>query len=546
MKIGMILNGSCFRISLECLNSYVQTYRTMFKSVIMICGCFFLALGSLIAQPGTLDGTFDSDGKVITSVDAWRDIGNGVALQSDGKLIVVGKKGDGTFYDFLIMRYNSDGSLDSTFGTNGKTITPISPEDDTAEDVIIQSDGKILVCGSAEDSVNFRFTLARYDSTGFLDLTFNGTGFVTTDIGIAQDNASGIMLQSDGKILVVGSSKNSSNSDFAVVRYNFDGTLDLTFGTGGIVVTPLGANDDFGICGVLQPDGKILVAGHAYSGTDRDCALVRYLANGSLDTSFDFDGKLIAPIGVGNDIIASLVLQTDGKILASGSSGQIAAVTDGDFTVLRFNSDGTFDNSFDSDGQMVVSLTTGDDFILAAQLQVDGRLVAVGYSSLGEMGMARFNSNGSLDNTFGASGIVLTDYSVGTDVAKGVVIQNDNKIVIAGYCNTPGNNSDVILGRYLSNSSLSLDEILTTSLTVYPNPLKNYGVLKYTLLSQTNLTIDLFDANGKMVCCFLDNENQKSGEHTQYIYLPENLRSGVYYVVVSSQLNTSAIKMIVE
>ena len=171
----------------------------------------------------------------------------------------------------------TSGSLDTTFNTTGKVTTAIGAINDSALAVAIQSDGKIVAAGYSYNGANYDFALVRYNTDGSLDTTFNTTGKVTTAIGASNDSAYVIAIQSDGKIVAAGYSDNGANYDFALVRYNTDGSLDTTFNTTGKVTTAIGASNDYAYAVAIQSDGKIVAAGYSYNGANDDFALVRYL-----------------------------------------------------------------------------------------------------------------------------------------------------------------------------------------------------------------------------------------------------------------------------
>jgi uncharacterized delta-60 repeat protein len=326
------------------------------------------------AADGDLDTSFGTGGKVTTAIGSADDTAYSVVLQSDGKIIAVGQSDNGANTDFAVVRYNADGSLDTSFDTDGKVTTAIGSSNDNARSVVLQSDGKIVVVGNSWSSV-YDFAVVRYNADGSLDTSFSGDGKVTTQVGGSlSDTAYSVVLQSDGKIIVAG----TSDSDFAVVRFNADGSLDTSFDTDGKVTTPIGSGTDEAYSVVLQSDGKIILSGYSV-GANRDFTVVRYNADGSLDTSFGTGGKVTTPIGSGNDEANSVVLQSDGKIILSGYS--VGANTD--FAVVRYNADGSLDTSFDTDGKVTTAIGSGTDEAYSVVLQSDGKIIAAGYSNNG-------------------------------------------------------------------------------------------------------------------------------------------------------------------
>src|SRR5439155_1583059 len=206
----------------------------------------------------------------------------GMAVQGDGKIVVAGWAWNGSNRDFALARYTANGALDPNFGTNGKVTTPIGNSDELAFDVAVQNDGKIVAAGWSSNGSNRDFALVRYTAGGALDPSFGTGGMVTTPIGSRHDIGQSVVVESDGKIIVVGSSDNGSDFDIALVRYTANGALDPSFGTGGKVTTPIGSSADLGSSLALLRDGKIVVAGWSTVGANFDIALLRYADSGAL------------------------------------------------------------------------------------------------------------------------------------------------------------------------------------------------------------------------------------------------------------------------
>ncbi|HLQ45158.1 MAG TPA: delta-60 repeat domain-containing protein, partial [Planctomycetaceae bacterium] len=330
--------------------------------------------------------------------------------------------------------------------------------------VIIQPDGKILVGGGAFPLFTFLgdFKIVRYNANGTLDTTFGDGGIVTTSFPGQGSYAFALALQSDGKIIAAGtdfvnfSSEDSSNTDFALARYNPDGTLDPTFGSGGQLTTDFdGFNDDV-YAVLIQPDGKIVAVGSAKNPANYyDFAAARYLSNGTIDTTFGTAGKVRTDFGDHNlDIAYAAALQTDGKIVAAGITIFNNGASD-TFGLARYNSNGTLDTTFSRDG--LVKIDFGNTLQSAYQvlIQADGKLIIVGgsngESSEDDFLLARCNLNGNLDRTFGIDGKVRTSFGPLNDSAQGAALQADGKIVAVGFTARPNSFPDIAVARYLGN-----------------------------------------------------------------------------------------------
>ncbi|HYV94121.1 MAG TPA: T9SS type A sorting domain-containing protein, partial [Chitinophagales bacterium] len=280
--------------------------------------------------------------------------------------------------DFAVVRYNIDGSLDNNFGTGGKVTTALGSFGEVAYSMVIQNDGKIILAGFSHTTNSNFFALARYNTDGSLDATFGSGGIVTTHVGLSDDQCYSVTLQSDGKIVAAGYSHNGTDDDFAVVRYNTDGSLDNTFDFDGIVTTPVGTSDEECYSVAIQPDGKIVAAGFDVN-TFTEYAVVRYNSDGSLDNSFGSTGKVTTDIGVGGDDANEVVVQTDGKILVAGNSSNGSNY---DFGLVRYKSDGSIDSTFGTNGIITTDFASGNDFCLSLLIQSDGKIIGAGFGAV--------------------------------------------------------------------------------------------------------------------------------------------------------------------
>jgi uncharacterized delta-60 repeat protein len=419
---------------------------------------------------GVLDPSFDRDGRLHTNFGLSQDYGNGIAVQPDGKILVAGQTAQKeSSVNFAVVRYNLNGSLDRTFDGDGKVVTDIAGDsDDSANAVVLQPDGKIVVVGST--SKNGAIAIVRYNSDGSLDTGFDEDGIVKTDFTSGVDIGSDIALQADGKIVVAGYSSQDDTSDFLVARYNSDGSLDNTFGTDGVVLTDFNGQKDYGYGMALQADGKIVVVGSSNLTSMPDFAVARYNPDGSLDSTFDSDGRLITDFNSYAAVAYDVALQPDGKIIVVG-------IYDNGIGIARYNSDGSLDVTFDDDGKL-------ETFVLwwvikpAVVLQQDGKIVVtgevVGHQTWSTT-VIRYNPDGSLDDSFDGDGIVITDvfpydlpdWILNWEGGRDVALQADGKIVVAGYADR-SSNSDFTVLRYNPDGSLddsfSGDGIVLTNL----------------------------------------------------------------------------------
>ena len=358
---------------------------------IVVAGEFSLTRYDSSGQP---DQDFGDGGSVITALSSgFLDDAADVAIQPDGKIVVVGiidndDGADATGEDFGIQRYDSDGELDLGFGDLGTATTDFNGGVDRAYAVAIDTDGSIVVAGHAADAAGTGtdFAVARYDSAGLLDEDFDADGRVTTDIAGAADFGFGVALQQvDHKIVVVG-------------RVSDDGADGENFG------------------------------------------VVRYLPSGGMDSSFSADGRAIADFG-GGSMAYGVAIQPDTKIVVAGHAANGFSTGRNDFAVARFEADGELDTAFDGDGLVttdfadVVGPDSHDEFGKDLALLADGRIVVVGTAQLdigADLAVARYDGNGLLDSIFGSGGTFTTDFHGGFDSGQDVAVQSDGKIVATG------------------------------------------------------------------------------------------------------------------
>lgn len=399
---------------------------------------------------GDLDTTFSSDGIVLTNVGGRFDRGEAVAVQNDGKIVVAGSSRLGVNRVITVVRYNPDGSLDTDFDTDGVVTTPLLGQDDAAFGVAIQDNDKILVGGRTWNGANFDFVLVRYEADGSLDATFGASGIVTTGFSTgSNDEAFAIALQNDGNIILAGKTGIGLLSAFALARYNTDGSLDTTFGVGGLVVTDL-AGPDQALSIALQDDDRIVAAGFSFNGVTDDVAIVRYQPNGNVDTGFGTNGVIVLDLTSSDERATGVAIQLDTRIVVSGFTN---ANGNFDFLLLRFLADGTRDTSLGGTGVVITDLQGSDDEAQDLTIQSDNKMVAVGSStdtgSLidNEFALVRYDPDGTLDSSFGKNGIVVTMIGTLADVALAVTLQADGRIVAAGVADA-GPDTDITVARY--------------------------------------------------------------------------------------------------
>ena len=417
---------------------------------------------------GHLDASFGEGGKRRVGFPGYLALANSVQVLSDGKIAIGGAlQRFNLFSDFLVLRLDPGGSLDPSFGLGGKMTTDFMSGNDEAQKVLALPDGRMVAVGSA--AVPGRatdFAIARYGANGFFD-EFGYGGRTTVDYSHSDESASAVAIQPDAKILVAGTTDfidhRERQDDFSLLRFNPDGSLDLTFGNSGRVATDFGNTHDVATAIALQGDGKILVAGLS----DGSFVVARYDANGNLDNAFG-SGGWTRGIFPDASIATCIALQSDGKILLGGRMNEKNAVGGyfrSDFALARLNSDGSIDTGFGHNGRTSTDFLADEDVIGGIVVQPDGKIVAAGYATVvrvidgstsADFAVARYNADGSLDRGFGDSGKLRTDIHGSDDRAYSIALLSDGRIVVAGYSYDPHANrgSDMTVVRYTAGGSI--------------------------------------------------------------------------------------------
>lgn len=489
-------------------------------------------------NPSNLDTSFGTGGKVFTDFNSGSEVGNALLLQPDGKILLAGTglAISANAYDFCIARYNSNGTLDTSFGNNGKANFEItnynnSYKRDYATGIALQTDGKIIMGGYCPDanfsSADNEFAVIRLTANGVLDTSYATNGILRFGFGSANCQAHTIAIQPDNKVVIAGySSTSSSDYDYAVARINTDGTLDTDFSNDGKAVVNLGQYDKANAISI-QTDGKIIISGDAGG----KIGLVRFTEYGNLDTTFGTSGKVITDITPGSEDVTSTVLLPDEKLLCAGGRYNSSS----NFLVAQYNTNGTLDTTFGTDGYADVDLDNeSGDSAKAIALQTDGKFIVVGdcyTDGVSYFGVTRFNANGTLDTSFSGDGIQLT--TMNSADANDVCIQPDGKIIVGGgnYLGG-GNTGNFALARYLGDSYLATNEFETDNfIKIYPNPASNHLNILFTNNISENETYTITDLNARVI-----KKGILSLENNTIAI--DNLNPGIYFFTIDTNPKT--------
>jgi uncharacterized delta-60 repeat protein len=512
-------------------------------------------LGRLNAQsPGTLDNTFNGTG--IQVIDNGNmDLFTDVKVQDDGKIVAVGMSYDASWNAIAVVyRFNSDGWLDISFGLGGSYMFTLNNEANIYA-CLIKENGSILLVGSTTDYSTYRILMIQLNSMGFPDENFGEAGVVVQQVGpdmnFFEDHAYGVTLQEDGKILVSGK---SYNTDYrfvpVVIRFNANGSLDTSFGVNGVAGVPVTEVDNEFTKVRVQSDGKIVASGHISNGLSWFSLLIaRFDEDGVLDSSFGTNGVVNLNLNNVDDEFFGMELIQDDEIVLCGFT-----TTQSDFyyhtLVMKFDASGQAVSGFGDNGAVVLGtepMNVGNAMVL----QDDNKILVVGTSGEktplnNDWAIWRLNPDGSLDNTFGNEGKVTTEFFGNADEALGIALSG-NKIVVAGKARNTNNNHDMALARYNNDTNVNVEETNTLiDFVVAPNPVNAQGTISvnYDLKQSGIVMIELVDITGKSISV-LSSGFEVSGQKAIQYDMPSDISNGVYFVRIKSNQTTFKTQKVV-
>jgi uncharacterized delta-60 repeat protein len=466
-----------------------ETMPSLLKKISILCAVLYPFVSYAICD---LDPTFGTGGLASTGFSDADSAGRMVLL-SNGKFLISGNFLNANNIDFAVARFNADGSIDTTFGNSGVASANFpSNQNDFVAAIGVQSDGKIIAGGGTSNGSKFDIGIVRFDSAGILDPSFGTGGFTVTRIPGNRDGfIFDLQVLPDDTIVATGPSGNAQGTDydFALAKYDANGNLDITFGNNGVTLTPLpGGKIDSANSVLVQPDQKILIGGTRDNGNIienfADFALARYDSNGIIDPSFGNGGIVITDSPLSRaDFINNTILQNDGKIIGVGTiqtglPGETFPPRHGVISLVRYNPDGSLDYSFGDGGFVTTELPAIDDNTAwDVAIRSSGKIVIAASlisTSVSDFGMVEYNPDG----TFCDSSIRTVNFPTDKeDVGIGVAIQADGKVVISGRSRVSGGRIDFALARFacsdLTISPLALPSALEG--TIYDQTLSASG-----------------------------------------------------------------------
>lgn len=520
---------------------------------------FLLIIQDSYAQNEFLDLSFGNNG--ISTLEIERCSYQGGAIQSDGKIICVGgKMNSQNTYEFFVIRFKPNGSIDSTFNKIGYNTAVFSDFNDLAECVTIQPDNKILVGGYTGRFDLTDFSLVRFNSDGTIDQTFGKKGIVSTTISkYSFDRGYSTVVQEDGKIVFSGfsifePSKDTTSVDTlyitkaVTIRYNMNGTLDSSFGINGFAITDASFENKSKthiFSNAIQPDGKILSAGFRINSKGRSMVILRHNENGMIDSTFATNGLFDIAINSTFEGLNSIYIQSNGCILAAGYTATSKGTK---MAIIRLDRFGNFDLSFNKSGFLILDDNLNNQTYAMSIISLnDGKILVAAETEYSDSNviLVKLTNDGQIERTFGKDGFISTYIGLNAQVHELLVTNQNQIILISSGRDFDGKGKRKIL-KYLRSTLTTIKPFNEDSFNfqIFPNPSNLYITVSYRIYSEQQLAFKLVDFNGKSVYCDKLPKIQFPGIYNYKIIWPENISSGYYTLSISSERFLKNIKIL--
>ncbi len=510
-----------------------------------------LCISDILAQPGALDKSFGNGGVSLVGFGRREDIAEDIVVQSDGKILLAGYS-DLAGQETSMIRLNTDGSLDTTFGKGGK-VDYNGETHSHNQRIMLYPNGTILIC--ADDAA--RPVMMWFKPDGTVDSSFAKNGrlgeFFADDHGLYHR----VFLLEDSSLIAAGSHghyDDDSNTwvyDIGLTYLKKSGVIDSSKGKNGRVLFDALNKHDYAFDAIMQRNGKIVIGGSYGSYFTKDFTLHRFNRDGSLDLSFGTGGRSIVDVTDTMDWLIGLSSQPDGKMLAAGIWYDS---TDERPVIVRYHENGIVDTSFGSDGIVKIDNNIESDWIYKAMMDSAGRIVAVGslYDGVSSVTtLYRLLANGKLDSSFGENGLARFDVGTRGDGAEAMAIQSDGKYVLGG----DSYRSDtvdydfavlrVLVGGELDVKNDNKSNSITSQLSVYPNPLTDNITIRAELENDSYCTLKLYGERGELVKIFFHDESYIEGVFEESIWL-RDIPQGVYFLTLDDGSGIRSVKVMKE
>lgn len=502
------------------------------------------APAQLLGQAGTLDPSFSGDGIYTADLDPWFDELWAITVQDDGKIIGAGMVGDANDQAVLVHRLLSDGTPDSTWGNAGTMILTVPGVRQTADAIVVQSSGRVIVGGSSLDSLNdYTAMLWGLTAQGVLDSTFGLSGIVAWDYdqGSGHQTILDLQLLTDDRIVSVG----NGSTGAVCARFVSDGGPDSTYGIGGVAT--IGIPTSQGVCLTLDGAGRTLIGGTlGYV----NWLIARLDSVGDLDPGFGSGGTVTIDLSAnGGERAFAISEMSDGRIVVCGYSGAQFGLDDIPQLVMLMQ-DGSLETGFGNGGILSLPYTLPEFGQFRDVLTMpNNKFIVAGFRQMGAnpVGMftlSRFLGDGSFDPSFAGGGQVSTDVCASLEAAWEMALAPDGSVVVGGWAATSAH-TDVAVAKYFNNLGTGLlkPERSADVVSVVPCPASDFVEFSGLAENTGSTTFTFTDASGHIVHTHIDRSNDRS--NSIRVQLPASMKSGAYIVTISSASSLGHARCIV-
>lgn len=499
------------------------------------------------SKVGSLDPSFGTNGITFQELYQVHSFVNDLTIQTNGNIITGGTSNSNATLGMVTTRMKQNGLPDTTYNTDGIAQSFLYSANLECKSIALQADGKIVQLGIQKTKTkNDEIIIIRYHTDGSLDESFGTNGRVNTDVGNFDDDGVCMAVQADNKLIVAGYSYNGQNYDFLLTRYLPNGNLDNSFSADGKIIIAFGTGNDEAHAIALQKDGKILVGGFTEGANhETQFAVIRLTAQGNLDQTFNKTGKLSIDLSPdGNETIKAIKVQGDGKIILAGDAFN---GMNNDFALVRILPDGSLDNTFSGDGILIIDINNNYNETADVELLMDGRIIAGGTCILNntyEFALSRITPDGQLDAGFGDRGIAILSVGPEDDILSSLALQADEKLILGGSSYT-NYRVDFTLARVLPKLNVGVldQEDESNAVLLYPNPILSEITIEYELNKDEEINITLVDLSGKKVQQFIKNERKSQGYHKESLKLDLQIPDGFYLLNLSTTKRIATVKV---
>jgi uncharacterized delta-60 repeat protein len=560
-----------------------------------------------LTSTGALDETFSNDGKQTVSIGGKEDVALAVDTDEQGKIVlggysmILGKK------DIAAVRLLPDGMIDTAFADAGQIVWNYQSYIDAPKALLRRPTGGYVIAAGSQAAGAADYTAVAFTSTGYLETGYGVGGVASGTVGYPANYCEAAVIQSDGGVVLAGRTHDEQSipkSGISAIKFDKFGKRDNAFGSGGVIYI----NDEDVNLGAtalaLQSDGKIILAGYKQDGVYTSALLARFFANGRIDEAFGQNGIADASAGFQKNGIATIICQTDGKLLGIGGSsndnvtynmsairldaigardgtygvsgkvfiefgknssaaraleqpdgkvllaGHVEGIAGQDIALARLHANGTIDSSFGTHGRVVLQLDSMYEYCGGLVQRSSGRIIVIGHTArAGATNCLLYflKPDGSLDPNYGINGRLIFNFEEPSEGFAAGMLVND-KLVVAGSIAMPKTGQDVFLSRIILGADLGVlekDE-RAQSFDVFPNPIRTETSIQYSLPHSDRLTLSLIDMRGERVLNFLVDEFRQDGSHTERLTLTERLPKGAYWLVFNGSKTFKRVKVFID